>query len=143
MHAAAIRGRALARIVERFREDWLERIAETWTYATARRVVEILPASPVLDANRAAELTGASTVSTRKALTRLQELGAVRLLRHDTRRARVWVADEMLGMLNAFEWDLTSASSCEELIAGRFGRYSVLMVNRGLSGQMTERRTNG
>jgi len=106
MYAAAVRARALARAVERLQREWLERIAGTRTHATARRVVEMLPASPVLDANRAAELTGASTVSTRKALIRLQEVGAIRLLKHDARRGRVWVADELLGMLNAFEWNL-------------------------------------
>lgn len=109
MYTAAIRARALTRAVERLQAEWLERIAETRTHATARRLVETLPASPVLDANRAAELTGASTVSTRKALIRLQEVGAVRLLKHDARRGRIWVADELLGMLNAFEWDLTGA----------------------------------
>ena len=46
-----------------------------------------------------------STVSKRKALIRLQEVGAVRLLKHDARRGRIWVADELLGMLNAFEWE--------------------------------------
>jgi hypothetical protein len=53
-------------------------------------------------------MTGISTVSTRKALDRLQEVGAVGLLRTDVRRGKIWVADEFLGILNAFEWYLAA-----------------------------------
>ena len=87
----------------------MDRIAPARADATAHRIIAILPGAPVLDANRAAELTGASTVSTRKALMRLEEAGAVRLLRQDAQRGRVWVADELLGILNAFEWNLAGS----------------------------------
>jgi hypothetical protein len=92
--------------VERLQGDRLQRIVATRAHATARKIIASLPASPVLDANRAAELSGASTVSARKALMRFQEAGAVSLLHHDARRGRVWVADELLGILNAFDCDL-------------------------------------
>lgn len=106
---AAVRARALATAVGGLQGEWLDRIADSRADATARRIVEILPSAPVLDANRAAELTGISTVSTRRALARLQGVGALRLLKNDARRGRVWVADELLGILNAFEWELAGA----------------------------------
>jgi Fic family protein len=109
LHTAGIRARALARAVVRLQAEWLDRIAPARAHATARRLITLLPAAPVLDAIRASELTGASTVSTRKALMRLEEAGAVRLLKQDAQRGRVWVADELLGILNAFEWDLASS----------------------------------
>jgi Fic family protein len=109
LHSAAVRGRALARAVGLLQEEWVDRIAPARADATAHRIIAILPGAPVLDANRAAELTGASTVSTRKALMRLEEAGAVRLLRQDAQRGRVWVADELLGILNAFEWNLAGS----------------------------------
>lgn len=106
MQRAALRASALTRAVARLQEEWLKRLGETRMHATARQVVQLLPASPVLDANRTAELTGVSTVSARKALLRLEQVGALRLLKHGSRHGRVWVADELLGMLNAFEWEL-------------------------------------
>jgi Fic family protein len=106
MSVAAARAAALGAAVELLQREWLDRLAGVRTHATARRIVEILPGTPVLDAHRAAELTGVSDVSARAALARLQEAGALRLLKQDARRGRVWVADELLGILNAFEWNL-------------------------------------
>jgi Fic family protein len=118
LSTSAVRAHSLHRAVEHLQAEWLKRIGSTRAHATARRIVDLLPASPVLDANRAAELTGASTVSARKALMRLEEVSAVRLLRPDAQRGRVWVADELLGMLNAFEWDLAGSPAT---MLGRLG----------------------
>jgi Fic family protein len=105
LNTAAVRAGALMRAVERLQEDWLARLGGTRSHATVRRLIEILPAAPVVDASQASDLAGVSTVSARKALIRLQDVGALRLLRHHARRGRVWVADELLGVLNAFEWE--------------------------------------
>jgi Fic family protein len=108
MQTAAVRADALAQTIARLQSEWLDRIAGTRSHATVRKLIDLLPGTPVLDARRAAELTGISTVSTRKALDRLQEVGAVRLLKTDARRGKIWVADEFLGILNAFEWHLAA-----------------------------------
>jgi Fic family protein len=103
---AAVRAQALARAVELLQAEWIGRLGKTRADSTARTLVLLLPSAPVLDAARAAGLTGVSAVSARKALIQLEEAGAVRLLHGGARRQRVWVADDLLGMLNAFEWDL-------------------------------------
>ncbi len=103
---AAHRAAQLGRAVEELQRDWLRRLGDVRRDATVRRLIEILPATPVLDAKGAAQRDGSSVVSARAALMRLQDVGALRLLRQDARRGRVWVADELLGILNAFEWDL-------------------------------------
>ncbi len=111
IQAAATRADALARTITQLQTEWLARIAGTRSHATARRLIELLPGRPVLDAKRASELTGISTVSTRKGFDLLQQVGAVRLLKSDARRGKIWVADEFLGVLNAFEWHLAESTA--------------------------------
>lgn len=125
LYASAVRATALARAVERLQTEWLGRMPGTRSDATARKLIALLPRSPVLDANRAAALTGASVVATRNALIRLQEVGAVRLLKRDAMRGRVWVADELLGILNAFEWDVLAGEAGERRRAPRITRRSL------------------
>lgn len=70
--------------------------------STAEKVIEALPAQPVIDVKKAAELAGTSEEAARLALNRLAERG---VLKQVTKRSwgRVWEAKGLWNLLDRFE----------------------------------------
>ena len=75
--------------------------------STADRLIDLLPAQPVIDVRAAAELTGASAEAARLALNTLDERGVV--VRANQRDwGRVWEANGLWNLLDRFEEGLAT-----------------------------------
>jgi len=85
----------------RLQEQWKEK-ATVRRGSTAERVIESLPAQPVIDIEEAAELAGTSEEAARLALNQLTERG---VLKQATIRnwGRVWEAKGLWNLLDRFE----------------------------------------
>jgi len=85
----------------RLQEQWKEK-ATVRRGSTAERVIESLPAQPVIDIEKAAELAGTSEEAARLALNQLTERG---VLKQATIRnwGRVWEAKGLWNLLDRFE----------------------------------------
>lgn len=65
----------LLRLVRRFQEKWKEEAKHLRSDSAARRVIELLPAHPVLSARIAARLLGTSRQAALRGLVQLEDLG--------------------------------------------------------------------
>jgi Fic family protein len=75
--------------------------------STADKLIDLLPAQPVIDVQAAAELTGASAEAARLALNALDERGVV--VRANQRDwGRVWEASGLWNLLDRFEQSLAT-----------------------------------
>lgn len=75
--------------------------------STAEKVIDALPAQPVIDVKKAAELAGTSEEAARQALNALEERG---VLKQVTKRnwGRVWEAKGLWNLLDRFEEQLAT-----------------------------------
>jgi Fic family protein len=82
-------------------EDWKAK-AGVRRGSTAEKVIDALPAQPVIDVKKAAELAGTSEEAARQALNALEERG---VLEQVTKRnwGRVWEAKGLWNLLDRFE----------------------------------------
>jgi hypothetical protein len=73
--ASARKARGLATRIQELGNDWLERLGHPRKDASARRLVEHLPAESIVTIARAAELAGVSTTAADKAVRALEGAG--------------------------------------------------------------------
>jgi Fic family protein len=92
--------------VEALTADWLERIADVRSDATARSLLALLPAHPVLSARLVADRLGVSERAARTALSVLQEHGVVEPFKVVASRAgrppRWWSVPSVLDVLRSW-----------------------------------------
>lgn len=100
--AACAEAELLGAAVEALREQWEARLPPMRSHATARALLDVLPAAPVLDANEAAERTGRSLVSARRGLEQLADLGILKPL-NARKWGRGWEAPELFDLVTEFE----------------------------------------
>lgn len=93
--------------VGELRAQWERRLPPMRSHATARSLLDVLPALPVLDANEAAARTGRSLVSARRALEQLTELGILKPL-NARKWGRGWEAPELFELVTQFERRVSS-----------------------------------
>ncbi len=96
------RGKFLGAGVDMLRKQWEARLPPMRSHATARALLDVLPAAPVLDANEAAERTGRSLVSARRGLEQLTELGILKPL-NARKWGRGWEAPGLFDLVTEFE----------------------------------------
>jgi Fic family protein len=102
--------RRLAAMVERLRAAWLERAGNPRRDAAARRLIEELPAEPIVDVARAMEMTATSRPAADRAVVALEEAGILRPLDR-RRRNRRWEAREVFDLLDEFEREPATAEA--------------------------------
>jgi Fic family protein len=88
--------------VDTLRSKWEQQLPPMRSHATARALLDVLPAAPVLDANEAAARTGRSLVSARRGLEQLTELGILKPL-NARKWGRGWEAPELFDLVTQFE----------------------------------------
>jgi len=95
-------------------EDEWRRKAGVRRGSTGEKVIDALPAQPVIDVKRAAELAGTSEEAARQALNTLEERGVIKQV---TKRnwARVWEARGLWNLLDRYEERLASPESGDGL----------------------------
>jgi Fic family protein len=85
---------------------WREALAYPRSHSAVEKLIQALPAQPVVDLHMAARLTGASEESARRALNELEAAGILSTLQVGKKRNRIWEARGLLELVDTFEWEM-------------------------------------
>lgn len=110
--ASVRRARALGSRIEELRAKWLTEMGNPRSDASVRRIVERLPAEPLVSINRATEIAGVSRPAAAKAIDALVVAGVLKQLGR-RERGRTWEAPEVFDLLDAFERELATPEGDE------------------------------
>ena len=94
--------RQLSQEIDRLEERWLAKAGTPRRDSTARKLIQVLPAQPILRTSHVAALTGASTSAAHKAVNDIQAAGVLKQLTVG-RRNRAWEAVGLLALIDDFE----------------------------------------
>jgi Fic family protein len=111
--SAATRSQQLALEIQELEAAWLERAGRPRRGSATSKVISILPAQPIITVQTAQKQVGGSLESVRLAMNRLEASGVVRRITvswYD----RVWAAEELFDLLNAFEHGLATPTRVGE-----------------------------
>jgi Fic family protein len=100
--------------IQELQAQWIERLGNPRSDATARRIVEALPAQPVIDVAAGQQLTARSHVAVGNALQLLEERGVIQKL-NEKRWGRLWECGELLALLGKIEKGLKATRGIEPL----------------------------
>jgi len=94
--------RQLAQQIDELEARWITKAGNPRRDSTARRLIQLLPAQPILRVSHVIALTGASASAAHKAVNDLQAAG---VLKQATvgRRNRAWEAVGLLNLVDEFE----------------------------------------
>lgn len=122
--AAAVRSEQLARDLADLQSAWRLAAGGPRRDSAAEKLIQMLPARPIVDAKSARAITGASDEATRKALNLLEAAGVLAPVEPARRHGRWWEAPDVLGLLDDFEWDMATPTlpDAPRLPAPRPGR---------------------
>ncbi len=109
---AATEGLAMAADVDELRTEWFERSGRPRRDSSAARLLEIIPASPILSASTASKMIGASPQRTLDGLKRLESVGVLAQISRGT-WDRQYAARELFDLV----------AQCEARIAGVVRRH--------------------
>jgi Fic family protein len=108
-HAA----RDLARELDELERRWLEQAGKPRRDSTAHKLIQALPAQPILRLSHAMALTGAGNSAAHKALNDLHATGVLKQVTVG-RRNRAWEAVGLLNLVDEFERRLATPESGRE-----------------------------
>lgn len=102
--------------------DRLTELQDSWRRAAGRprrdsaaeKLIQTLPARPILDANLAAEIAGVSYEAARLAVLALEDADILKPVFVGRRRNRAWEAPEVVALLDNFEWELAAPTQSAE-----------------------------
>lgn len=103
---AANRSRGLAADLAGLQFEWLEMAKRPRSDSTAARLIEAIPAQPMLDAHTVATMLSVSEVAARGALNALEAAGVLRPVVFGKQRFRAWEAPALIALLDNFEWSM-------------------------------------
>ncbi|OGN85690.1 MAG: hypothetical protein A2X23_13700 [Chloroflexi bacterium GWC2_73_18] len=98
--AVGLGGRLLA-----LEARWRERAGRPRRTSATQKLIERIPARPILDINAASELLEVSYPQARIAVLRLEETGVLRPVTIGRKRNRAWEAPDLLDLLDEFEFE--------------------------------------
>lgn len=107
--AAAHEARSFADRVAALQEEWRKRAGSPRRDSAASRIIDHLPAHPLIDTRTAEQVVGASDEAVRLGLQRLEQAGVVTRVNAGSRN-RVWEAADLYEALNEFERTLAAPS---------------------------------
>jgi Fic family protein len=96
-----------ARVVD-LQKDWIEKAGNPRRNSGPRRLIELLPARPIINVKTAAQVLGGSDEQARIAILRLERAGVVRQTTIG-RRNRAWECVGLFELLDRFEHELGAA----------------------------------
>jgi hypothetical protein len=96
----------LANQIAQLQDQWREMAGRPRSDSAAEQLIQLLPAVPVLDVTRAAEITGRSAEGARLALNRLEEAGVVRLTTV-SKGKRAWESVGVFALVDEMERQLS------------------------------------
>lgn len=107
MRTAGERAQALAARLDHLQQDWWEQAGRPRRGSGSARLISLLPAYAVLNADTVALALDSSQQVARLAI---RPLAATGILSQITlgKRNRAWAAKELFAVINAFEWDIAT-----------------------------------
>ena len=102
MRMAGEHGQALAARLDQLQQDWWERAGRPRRGSGAARLINVLPAYPVLNAATVAQVLGSSEQVARLAVRPLTTAGFSSQITVG-KRNRAWAANELFAVIDAFE----------------------------------------
>ena len=93
------------------RDEWLERAGRPRRNSSAARLIAELPGIPVVDVATVRAALNVSYQAASWAVADLEEAGILRPLRPFAQRNRAWSAPQVFGLLDGFEWVLSTPSA--------------------------------
>lgn len=102
---AANEAHSFAEKVAELQNEWRQRAGKPRSDSAAARLIDRLPAYPIIDAKSAEEITGASDEAVRLALQRLEKADVIRRVSLSRRRT-AWESVGLFDLLDTFERDL-------------------------------------
>lgn len=119
LRTAANHAASLGHRLTELQESWRSAAGRPRRDSTAEKLIQTLPARPILDANVAAEIADVSYEAGRMAVLALEDAGVLKPIFVGRRRNRAWEAPEVVALLDNFEWELaTPTQSAERRRAG-------------------------
>lgn len=88
--------------------EWRSILGRPRRHSAAERLIQALPAQPVLDFRSATNLVGGSDEAVRKALNELEAAGVLTCVTVGKKKNRIWEARELLTLVDHFEWQLAT-----------------------------------
>ncbi|MEB3197852.1 MAG: Fic family protein [Candidatus Sericytochromatia bacterium] len=107
LHAATEHAKRLNADLLALQGRWRKALGHPRSDSAAERLIQLLPAHPVLNAEAAQALVGASAVAVRGALNDLSAAGVLKQVSIG-RRNRVWEATALLHLVDDLEWTLAT-----------------------------------
>ncbi len=104
----------LARRLDELQDWWREASGHPRRDSTAEKLIQLLPARPVLDGKVVAAMVGVSDEAARTALLSLEKAGVLRPVVLGKKRNRAWEAPDVIALLDGFEWDLATPTRTEQ-----------------------------
>jgi Fic family protein len=99
---SASRAEGLSSEIAGMVDEWSTRIGRRQTGSAVDRMIKVLVQHPIISAATAASILGVTEIAARRILGRFTESKVIREMT-DGRRNRVWAADEVFDLLDAFE----------------------------------------
>lgn len=99
--------RRLAELVGEMQSTWLQRAGNPRRNSSARKLIEQLPAEPIISINRAMQLTGSTRPAVDRAFAVLEQAGVITRL-GTGRRNRQWEARQVFDLLDEYERELAT-----------------------------------
>jgi Fic family protein len=109
LHRASTGASTFAADVAELQERWITRAGSPRRASGPRRLIELLPAQPILNVKVAAELLGGTDERARQTILRLERAGVLRQ-RSAGRRNRAWECVGLFELLDRFELALGGAA---------------------------------
>lgn len=98
LKTAVTQSGSLARQLGEIQDRWREASGQPRRDSTAEKLIQLLPASPVLDGKVAAAMAGVSDEAARTALLTLEKAGVLRPVVLGKKRNRAWEAPEVIAL---------------------------------------------
>lgn len=106
---AALASARLAAEVADLKERWREQAGSPRGDSAAAAVIDMLPAHPIVDARKVAEITGRSDVAARNALNSLEETGVLQQVTVG-KRNRMWESTGLFALIDEMERELSAGN---------------------------------
>jgi Fic family protein len=100
----------LSQQIDELEQRWLDQAGSPRRDSTARRLIQALPAQPILRVPQAMEMLGVSSSAAYNAVNELEGAGVLKQVTVGARN-RAWEAVGLLGLVDAFERRLATAES--------------------------------
>ena len=108
-HAASLGDRLTG-----LQDSWRKAAGRPRRDSAAEKLIQTLPARPILDANAAAEIAGVSYEAARLAVLALEDADILKPIFVGRRRNRAWETPEVVALLDNFEWELAAPTQSAE-----------------------------